>query len=274
MNFKGDSFPESFQLKLHQDWGTWSEDLHLAKSSSTVLSNRKVNIISAETEIFEDPAYQNEPTKVYVLHEVAPTFITIPIAQSSITWTWLTIIQSTPDGLEELFQKLHEMNAEDLLAAHSGEWNDFWEGNAISVEGDEELAKSIRSSMYAIASSLPSLKRFADNGPFYGLSPSGLGLGGPKLEGYQGHGFWDTETWMHPAILLLEQEWSRRLLNYRHLMRNAAYDNAKNTGYKGLRCVEADRKLRQFHSTPSLPTTYVYFISADFHGSRLSLVAT
>lgn len=212
--------------------------MNLINTTSKVLANREVNLIWAETKTFEDPIYQKESTKVCILRENVPKFIEIPSGQFSVTFTWLTIMQHTSDGIEELFQRLHGMTAVDLLWAHTREWSYFWEENGISVNGNDELLKSITSSLYAIASSLPSLKRFSDNGPYYGLSPSGLGLGGPKLEGYQGHGFWDTETWMHPAILLLEPEWSERLLNYRHLMRDAAYDNARNTGYKGLRYAE------------------------------------
>lgn len=218
--------------------------MNLINSTTKLQPNCEVNLISAETKIFEDPIYQKEFTKVYILREIVPKFIEFPSGQIHVTYTWLTIIQHTSDGIEELFQRLHQMSAVELLKSHTREWNNFWEENTISVDGNDDLSNSIQSSLYAIASSLPSLRRLSDNVPYFGLSPSGLGLGGPKLEGYQGHGFWDTETWMHPAILLLEPEWSKRLLKYRHLMKNAADDNARNSGYKGLRYL-----LMQMHSS-------------------------
>lgn len=238
--------------------------MNLINATTELWSNREVTLISAETTIFEDPIYQKESTKVYVLRENVPKNIEIPPGKFSVSFTWLTIIHRTADGFEDLFQRLHEMGAGELLKSHTREWNEFWEENGISVDGNDELSKSIRGSLYAIASSLPSPNSFSDNGPFYGLSPSGLGLGGPELEGYQGHGFWDTETWMHPAILLLEPEWSRRLLDYRHLMRKASYDNAKNTGYKGLRYAGECVQKRRFDFE---------FIFVDIHGNRHSPVA-
>lgn len=209
----------------------------LVKSNTKLLLNQEIVLISAETKLIEDPVYQSEPTKVFILYEQIPKFIELPSEVTSGTFTWLTLIQHTPDGIDELFQRMHEMSDDDLLEAHTSEWNNFWEENAISVGANDELTKSIYGSLYAIASSLPSLKSFSNNGAFYGLSPSGLGLGGPLLEGYHGHSFWDTETWMHPAILLLQPKWSQQLLNYRFLGRIAAYDNAENTGYNGLRLV-------------------------------------
>lgn len=225
------SISDTFRLKLVQDDGGWSEDLQLI----SVKTDDKTHLIEAETKIFEDSTYQTVAPKVYVLREIVPEFIEIPSGETSVTFSWLTIIQHTPDGIRDLFEQLHQLNADALLESHTREWSDFWDEDGIFVDGNDQLAKSIQSSLYAIASSLPSLNRFADNRPFYGLSPSGLGVGGPKLDGYRGHNFWDTETWMHPAILLLEPEWSERLLNYRHLSRRTAYDNAKNTSYKGLR---------------------------------------
>lgn len=240
--------------------------MNFINSTAKSQSNRDFELISAETKIIEDPTYQKEFTKVYILREIVPKFIEIPSGQVSITRTWLTIIQPTSDGIEDLFQRLHGMSDDDSLESHTREWSSFWEEGAISVDGNDELSKSIQSSLYTIASSLPSLRRFSDNGPYYGLSPSGLGLGGPNLEGYQGHSFWDTETWMHPPILLLEPQWSKRILEYRHLMKNAANDNAKNTGYKGLRYAEICILFFIFS------ILIVHFL--DTRGNRLLLVAT
>jgi protein-glucosylgalactosylhydroxylysine glucosidase len=82
---------------------------------------------------------------------------------------------------------------------------------------------------------LPSLNTHQTNQEFYGLAPGGLPKGGLLLAEYQGHSFWDTETWMHPPVLLMQPEWSEDLLNYRYMVRQAAADNARLTGYKGWR---------------------------------------
>lgn len=199
------------------------------------IADREVVLIAATTQSSEDPIYQSELSKVFILYERIPKSIQIPSGQLSVSFTWLTIIQHThtADDMEELFQRLHAISADDLLKSHTREWNDFWEENGISVHGNDELSKSIQSSLYAISSSLPSLQSLSENGPFYGLSPSGLGIGGPKRETNEGHSF--SETWILPAVLAIEPKWSEKILNYRHIVREAAHDNAQNAGNEGLR---------------------------------------
>lgn len=63
-----------------------------------------------------------------------------------------------------------------------------------------------------------------------GLSLSPMGLSG---FGYNGHVFWDTETWVYPALLLLRPGMARSLLDYRYERLGAARRNAYQHGYRG-----------------------------------------
>lgn len=64
----------------------------------------------------------------------------------------------------------------------------------------------------------------------FGLSPGGL-----ATDGYDGHVFWDQETWMFPPLVLLHQDLARTCLAYRFERLQAAEDKAKKYGFKG-RC--------------------------------------
>lgn len=165
---------------MNREWNGWSEDLKLGNVITGVIAGREVVLVAATTQTSKDPINQTELSNVFILYERIPKSIQIPSGQLSVSFTWLTIVQHTADDLEELFQRLHAMSADDLLKSHTREWNDFWGENGISVHGNDEVSKSIQSSLYAIASSLPSLKSFSENGPFYGLSLSGSGFGGRK----------------------------------------------------------------------------------------------
>lgn len=220
---------ESFQMKLNRDWHGWSDDLKLGDVITGVIGRREVVLVAATTQTVEDPIYQNQTASVHILYEKIPKHIVIPSGRLSATFTWLTIIQHTADGIEELFQRLHRDHIY-LLNTHTTEWSSFWEENAITARGNDELTKSIQSSLFAVASSLPSLKSFSSNGPFYGVARAG-----PQRDGYQGHSLCDSEMWILPAILLIEPKWAEKLLEYRHHVKDAARDNAQNTGHDGLR---------------------------------------
>ena len=88
----------------------------------------------------------------------------------------------------------------------------------------------------------------------FGLSPGGL-----ATDGYDGHVFWDQETWMFPPLVLLHQDFARTCLAYRFARLQAAEDKAKKYGFKG-RCEE-----NELISTMScLGYLYLFFFLVDF----------
>lgn len=192
-----------------------------------------MELIEAATKILEDPMYQHNFSTVSILYEKIPPNIELLPDQNESEYIWIALIQCVSIDILKIYQEI-KGNQNDLLQLHSNEWQQFWSARRISVEGNDELSKSIDASLFAIASALPSINASHPRKTYYGLSPAGLGLD-RTAEVYQGHSFWDTEIWMHPIILLLEPKWSEELLNYRHFMRKTAHDNAIKTGYKGYR---------------------------------------
>lgn len=93
--------------------------------------------------------------------------------------------------------------------------------------------RAITSSIFNIVCNLPSQNTNLPQYPFYGLSPTGLSRGGSDLSDYEGHNFWDTEMFMFPPIALINHNWAKRLLYYRHIMLDSAKEIAKKNGYKG-----------------------------------------
>lgn len=227
------SISASFHLHLSQKTDFTSDDLNLTSFKSFQLLNKPVVLIEASTKILEHSQYQSHPSTVSILYEQIPATIELAPEQSETEYIYITIIQPDSSDIEAKFREIHT-NPENILQSHTNEWQKFWAEKRISVEGNENLSKSIDASLFALASALPSLNTSHSRARYYGLSPAGLGLN-RTAEVYLGHSFWDTEIWMHPTILLLQPEWSELLLDYRHFMRNAAHDNAVKTGYKGYR---------------------------------------
>lgn len=123
---------------------------------------------------------------------------------------------------------------EVLVSSHARAWNTFWEDFDVKVEGSDEIETAIHASLFYLANSLPAPRTRQQANQFYGLSPSGLGRGA-LLKDYQGHSFWDTETWMLPSLNVIDPRYTRSLLSYRFNGLRAAMDNANNTGFDGAR---------------------------------------
>ncbi len=107
-----------------------------------------------------------------------------------------------------------------LLARHLQEWDKLWQSDIV-IEGDAQAQQDVHSMIYHMYS-------FVREGS--GLSLSPMGLSG---FGYNGHVFWDTETWVYPALLLLQPDMARSLLEYRYDRLDAARRNAYQHGYRG-----------------------------------------
>ncbi|HYH14182.1 MAG TPA: glycoside hydrolase family 65 protein, partial [Flavisolibacter sp.] len=117
-----------------------------------------------------------------------------------------------------IFAKLE--GRDRLLKFHSAAWEKLWQSD-IQIEGDEQAQQDIRSMLYHLYS-------FVREG--YANSPSPMGLSGL---GYNGHVFWDTELWMFPALLVLQPELAKSMVEYRFQRLDAAKRNAFSKGFKG-----------------------------------------
>ncbi len=117
-----------------------------------------------------------------------------------------------------IFAKLE--GRERLLNFHTNAWTELWKSDII-IEGDPQSQQDVRSMLYHLYS-------FSRAGT--ALSPSPMGLSGL---GYNGHVFWDTELWMFPAVLVLQPEMAKSMVEYRFQRLEAARKNAFSKGYKG-----------------------------------------
>jgi trehalose/maltose hydrolase-like predicted phosphorylase len=110
---------------------------------------------------------------------------------------------------------------EVLLAQHKSLWNELWQGDII-IEGNLKSQQDVRLALYH-------LYAFGRGDSDLSIAPMGLSLQTP----YNGHIFWDTELWMFPPLLILNQDIARSLVNYRSDRLEPAKKRAINYGYQG-----------------------------------------
>jgi trehalose/maltose hydrolase-like predicted phosphorylase len=85
------------------------------------------------------------------------------------------------------------------------------------------LQQQVRASMFYLLQSTRA-------GVNWSLSPCGL-----SSDGYNGHIFWDTETWMYPALLAQHPDIAVSMNTYRQERLPAAQEYAARTGFAGAR---------------------------------------
>ena len=107
-----------------------------------------------------------------------------------------------------------------VLKSSEAAWHKLWRTN-ITVKGDPRLQRVIHSSMFYLLSS-------ARAGSDFGIPPMGL-----SSDGYYGHIFWDSDTWMFPPLLLMHPDIAKSMVMFRYKALPAAEANANLNGYRG-----------------------------------------
>lgn len=108
---------------------------------------------------------------------------------------------------------------DSLLRAQESALNDYWEAAGIELEGDDALLQGLRFNLFHLLQSCGHDGR---------TNISAKGLTG---EGYEGHYFWDTETYVLPMFLHLDPEKAKGLLLYRYGILDNARARAREMGH-------------------------------------------
>jgi len=107
-----------------------------------------------------------------------------------------------------------------IAAENVAAWRRRWQTD-IEIDGDPELQRVVRSMLFYLLCS-------ADSGTALAIPPMGL-----SGAGYYGHVFWDSDTWMFPALVLTHPDVAHSLVAFRAHTMGAAEANAKMNGYRG-----------------------------------------
>nr|WP_299341929.1 glycoside hydrolase family 65 protein [Allomuricauda sp.] len=139
----------------------------------------------------------------------------------------------------------------DLLNQHKKLWEELWEGDIV-IEGNLQDQLDVRLALYH-------LYAFSRGDSDLSIAPMGL-----SSQNYNGHIFWDTELWMFPPLLMLNQDIARSLVNYRSDRLGKAKEKAINFGYKGAMFPwESDDTGEEATPAWALTGTFEHHITAD-----------
>jgi len=108
-----------------------------------------------------------------------------------------------------------------LVAAQRAYLDDFWDRADVELEGDAELQQAVRFALFHTLQAGARAERRA--------IPA-KGLTGP---GYNGHSFWDSETFVLPVLTYTVPDAARDALRWRQTTLPLARERARQLGYEG-----------------------------------------
>ena len=106
-----------------------------------------------------------------------------------------------------------------LLDAHKAAWTNLWKTD-IRVDGDPNAQRVVHSDLYYL---------LANATPDTAWAIGACGL----TTGYVGHIFWDSDSWIFPALVLLHPQFAKSLVMFRDRALPAAQQRAQARGLKG-----------------------------------------
>lgn len=106
-----------------------------------------------------------------------------------------------------------------LLQAHRAAWHALWRSDIV-IDGDAKAQQIVHSDLYYLLTNATPDTRWPIGA--CGMTP-----------GYTGHVFWDSDTWVFPALLLLHPERARSLVTFRSHGLPAAEQRARERDLRG-----------------------------------------
>lgn len=118
-----------------------------------------------------------------------------------------------------LAESARERGFESLLDAHRTAWATLWQSD-IRIDGDPHAQLAVHSDLYYLLANVPP-------DVTWGMGACGL------TTGYVDHVFWDSDTWLFPALLLQHPRRARSIVMFRDRTLPAAQQRARAAGFEG-----------------------------------------
>jgi trehalose/maltose hydrolase-like predicted phosphorylase/hydroxymethylpyrimidine pyrophosphatase-like HAD family hydrolase len=131
--------------------------------------------------------------------------------------------RATTRDAEAALAEAESEGFERLLAEHRQAWASRWAGADIVIEGDPELQRAVRFTLFHLIGSV------GDEGE------AAVGARGLSGSGYRGHVFWDSDVFVLPFLAATHPAAARAMLEYRVRRLPEAREAARRRGLAGAR---------------------------------------
>jgi len=136
-------------------------------------------------------------------------------------WSSLRTAPAMSSQVEGALAEAMKHGWSGLASAQRRYLDDFWSRADVELDGDEEVQQAIRFAMFHVLQAAARAEQRA---------VPAKGLTGP---GYDGHTFWDTETFVLPVLTYTAPDTVADVLRWRHSILDLARKRARDLGLKG-----------------------------------------
>jgi alpha,alpha-trehalose phosphorylase len=139
----------------------------------------------------------------------------------SHAWSGARSLEAVRDQVWAALSGVKQIGWDNLLAEQRAYLDDFWDRADVEIDGDVEIQQAVRLGLFHVLQA----------GARGEVRPiPAKGLTGP---GYDGHTFWDTETFVLPVLTLTAPDAAQSALAWRHSTLEPARQRAAQLGFAG-----------------------------------------
>ncbi|MEO7753699.1 MAG: glycoside hydrolase family 65 protein, partial [Terracoccus sp.] len=130
-------------------------------------------------------------------------------------------VRELVDRTRRTLDRVRDSGVEECFAEQR-QWLDrFWADSDVRVDGHPAVQQAVRWNLFQLAQASGRVEQ------------SGIAAKGVSGSGYEGHYFWDTETYVLPFLTYTSPQVARGALRFRYLMLPAALRRAKDLSHVG-----------------------------------------
>jgi alpha,alpha-trehalose phosphorylase len=137
------------------------------------------------------------------------------------SWSAVRTLPAMRDQVEAALVAARQTGWSGLLAEQRASLDEFWQNSDVEVEGDPEIQQAVRFALFHIhqAGARAEVRAI----PAKGLTGTG----------YDGHAFWDSESFVLPVLTYTAPQAAAHALRWRHTTLPAAKERARQLGLSG-----------------------------------------
>ncbi|MGO9753779.1 MAG: glycoside hydrolase family 65 protein [Solirubrobacteraceae bacterium] len=195
--------------------------VHITKQSALRMAAAMDHVVAGPVGTEMTCESSEDLARVTIMAEVAPGERLRVVKLLAYGWSSQRSTAALRDEVAAALAEARHTGWDGLLAGQRDYLDDFWERADVQLEGDAELQQAVRFALFHTLQAGARGERRAI---------AAKGLTGP---GYDGHAFWDTETFVLPVLTYTAPHAARDALRWRHTTIGLARERAKLLGFEG-----------------------------------------
>ncbi|UQX87346.1 hypothetical protein M6D93_13690 [Jatrophihabitans telluris] len=205
----------------HSASGSRSSLIHHTRTSALRMAAAMDHVVAADT----DPDLHTYVEKAFARTTVGTRLQ--PGQRLTLTkfvsygWSSQRSVAALRDQVDAALSAAVHTGWDELLVEQSEYLQEFWDGADVQVEGDESIQQAVRFGLFHVLQAGARAEQRA--------IPA-KGLTGP---GYDGHAFWDTETYVLPVLAATAPRAAMDALRWRHSTMDLALERARTLNLQG-----------------------------------------